>query len=187
VKSGKRKTSAALHGNVSEKVKTSATLHGNACRPDCPPNMCPPKTPQTMYFKLFLKLFRAPPEHLSCAHQKIDQPKWTPKSAQGDRTKHSFSNSFVAFCVLLHRLGDRPWRALHVEKEQYRIGFIHVFDTLIESMLDRRTVTPKSKNERHAAWERYGAKRNERHAAWERFSHLYGTVGCLQEGPPKMC
>ena len=53
-------------------------------------------------------------------------------------------------------------------------------------MLDHRTITPKSKNERHAAWERFGAKRNERHAAWERFSCFYGPVGCLQEGPPKM-
>ena len=44
--------------------------------------------------------------------------------------------------VLRAPLGDRPWRALHFEKEQYRNGFIDVFDALIESMLDRRTVTP---------------------------------------------
>ena len=93
---------------------------------------------------------------------------------------------FSACFILRHRLGDRPRRALHFEKEQYRNGFTHVFDALIESMLDRRTVTPKSKNERHAAWERSGAKRNERHAAWERFSHFYGPIGCLQEGTPKM-
>ena len=53
--------------------------------------------PRTSYFKLFSRLFRAPPEHPSCAHQKIDQLKWTPKSAPGDRTKHLFSNSFEHF------------------------------------------------------------------------------------------
>ena len=88
-----------------------------------------------------------------------------------------------AFCILRHRLGDRRRRALHFEKEQYRIGFIGVFDPINESMLDLRTVTPKSKNECHAAWERSGKKRNERRAAWERFSCFHGPVGCLQELP----
>ena len=78
---------------------------------------------------------------------------------------------FSACFILRHRLGDRPRRALHIEDEQYRNGCIHVFD-LIESMLDHRAVTPKSKNERHAAW--------------ERFSCFHGPVGCLKEGPPKM-
>ena len=73
--------------------------------------------------------------------------------------------------------------AIRFQNMQYRIGFINVFDALIESMLDHRTVTPKSKNERHAAWERSGAKRNERHAAWERFSCFHGPVGCLKELP----
>ena len=36
--------------------------------------------------------------------------------------------------------------------------------------------TPKSKNERHAVWERFGKKRNERQAAWERFWHVHGPV-----------
>ena len=88
--------------------------------------------------------------------------------------------------VLRAPLGDRPRRALHFQNMQYRIGFIDVLDALIEPMLDHRTVTPKSKNERHAAWERSGAKRNERHAAWERFSYFYVPVGCLQDGPPQM-
>ena len=88
--------------------------------------------------------------------------------------------------VLRDRLGGRFRRGLHFENMQYRIGFINVVDALIEPMLDHRTVDPKSKNERHAAWERSGEKRNERHAAWERFSYFYGPVGCLQEGPPKM-
>ena len=78
---------------------------------------------------------------------------------------------FVHF-VLRTPLGDRPRHALHFQNMQFRIGFIDVFDALIESNLDHRTVTPKSKNERHAAWERSGAKRNERNAAWERFSYF---------------
>ena len=94
---------------------------------------------------------------------------------------------FFAHFVLRARLGGRPRRGLHFQNMQYRIGFIDVFDALIEPMLDHRTVTLKSKNERHAAWECSGAKRNERHAAWERFSYFYGPVGCLQDGPPQMC
>ena len=76
--------------------------------------------------------------------------------------------AFFANFVLRARLGGRPRRGLHFQNMQYRIGFIDVCDALTESMLDHRTVTPKSKNERHAAWERSGAKKNERHAAWER-------------------
>ena len=90
------------------------------------------------------------------------------KSSPGDRTKYSCSKFFFAIFVLRARLGGRLRRGLHFQNMQYRIGFIDVFDALIESMLDHRTVTPKSKNERHAAWERSGAKKNERHAAWER-------------------
>ena len=77
-------------------------------------------------------------------------------------------NEFVLWRLLV----ARPSFATHFQNMHYRIGFIHVFDALIEPMLDHRTVTPKSKNERHAAWERSGEKRNERHAAWERFSHF---------------
>ena len=75
---------------------------------------------------------------------------------------------FFACFVLRVPLGGRPQRVLHFENEQKRIGFIHVFDALIESMLDHRTVAPKSKNERHAAWEHDFWKNSKRHAAWER-------------------
>ena len=143
--------SAALHGNALENLKTSATLHGNASRPDWSSKMGPLKTLQTIYFKIVLNIFGDPPKHPLCAHQKIDQLKWTPKSAQGDRTKHRFLNLFFAHFVLRARLGGRPRRALHFQNMQFRIGFIDVLDALIESMLDHRTVTPKSKNERHAA------------------------------------
>ena len=86
---------AALHGNASENLKTSATLHGNALRRDWSPKMGPPKTLQTMYFNVLLNIFGGPPEHPLCAHQEMDQLKWTPKSAQGDRSKHSFSKLFL--------------------------------------------------------------------------------------------
>ena len=92
-----KKTSATLHGNAPAQNETSATLHGNAFRRDWSPNMGPPKMAQTMYFKMFWNLFGAPPEHPSCAHQEMDQCKWTLKSAQGDRAKHSFSNLFLQF------------------------------------------------------------------------------------------
>ena len=119
--------------------------------PDWSPQKGPSKTLQTIYFKIVLNIFGVPPEHPLCAHQKIDHPKWTPKSAQGDRTKHLFLLIFFfAHFVLRTPLGDRPRHALHFQNMQFRIGFIDVFDALIESMLDHRTVTPKSKNERHA-------------------------------------
>ena len=95
----------------------------------------------------------------------------------------SILNGFSYFCVLRDPFGGRPRHALHFENEQNRIVFIHVFDALIASMLAHRNVTPKSKNERHAAWERSGTKRNERHAAWERFSCFHGPVECLKELP----
>ena len=113
--------------------------------------MGPPKTAQTIYFKMFWNLFGARPEHPSCAHQKMDQLKWMPKSAQGDRTKHVFLKRFFACVALRDPLGGCSRRALHFENMQYHIGFIDVFDALIESMLDHQVATPKLKNERHAA------------------------------------
>ena len=46
---------------------------------------------QTTCFKLFLKFWGVPLEHPSCAQQKMEYPKWTPKSSQGNRTEHLFS------------------------------------------------------------------------------------------------
>ena len=89
--------------------------------------------------------------------------------------------AFFANFILRAHLGGRPRRGLNFQNMQYRIGFIDVFDALIESMLDHLTVTQKSKNERHAAWERSGAKKNERHAAWERS----GKKMVAQKGSPK--
>ena len=64
----------------------------------------------------------------------------------GDRTK----NSFIFRCrfanfALRDPLGGRSRRALHFENMQYRIGFINVFDALIDSMLDHRTFTKNQK------------------------------------------
>ena len=68
--------------------------------PDWSTKMGPPKTLQPSDSKLFLNLFGAPPEHPSCAHQKIDQLKWTPKSARGDLTKLAFSNFCLHFLLV---------------------------------------------------------------------------------------
>ena len=88
-------TNATLHGSAPAKRKTSATLHGNAFRRDWSPKMGPPKTAQTIYFQMFWNLFGARPEHPSCAHQKMDQLKWTPKSAHSECSKYVFSQPFL--------------------------------------------------------------------------------------------
>ena len=107
---------ATLHGNASEKLKTSATLHGNASRPDWSPKTGPQKTLQTIYFKMFLNIFGGPPEHPLSAHQKMDHPKWTPKSAQGDRSKHSFSKLFLLILFFGLILVAAPGEALIFKK-----------------------------------------------------------------------
>ena len=69
--------------------------------PDWCPQKGPPKTPQTIYFNMVLKFLGAPSEHPSWAHQKMEQPKWAPKSSLGDRAKHLFSNLFLYFLFFL--------------------------------------------------------------------------------------
>ena len=86
-----------------------------------------------------------------------------------------FPTIFKYFGLLSPLLACRSF-SIRYQNMQYRIGFINVFDALIESMLDPQVATPKSKNERHAAWERFGKKRNERHAAWERFLNIHGPA-----------
>ena len=119
--------------------------------PDWCPQKGPPKTPQTIYFKMVLKFLGAPLEHPIWAHRKMEQPKWAPKELP--RRSHQtfiFKPLFVN-CVLRDRLDGLSKRALHVQNMQYCNGFINVFDALVESMLDHQVATPKSKNERHAA------------------------------------
>ena len=67
--------------------------------PGWPPKKDPPETSQTICFKLFLKLFGGPSKHPICAHQKMDHPKWTPKSSQGNRTKHCFSGRILLILI----------------------------------------------------------------------------------------
>ena len=52
-------------------------------------------------------------------------------------------------------------------------------------MLDHPRECQKSKNERHAAWERFPKMQNEHHAAWERVFGPHGPGGSPQKGPPK--
>ena len=135
---------ATLHGNTSEKLKTSATLHVNASSPDWSPKMGPLKTLQTIYVKMFLDIFGVRPEHPLCAHQKMDHPKWTPKSAQGDRTKHLFSYCFLLILFFGLLLVTAPGVPFIFKKSNIALVFIHFFDALIESMLDHPRANPKS-------------------------------------------
>ena len=63
----------------------------------------------------------------------------------------SIFKAFFDNFVLRDRLDGLSKRALRFQNMQYRIGFIDVFDALIESMLDHQVATPKWKNEPHAA------------------------------------
>ena len=70
--------------------------------------------------------------------------------------------------------------------KQKSICFIDVSDSFTGPMLHHLNGHAKVKNERHAAWERSGAKRNERHAPWERFLHPDGPDVSPKKAPPKM-
>ena len=149
---------AALHVNASENLKTSATLHGNALRRDWSLKIGPSKMLQTMLLYIAFEHFWSSTGAPTLCTSKN-------RSAQVDAKKRPwrshqtfiFKPCFARF-ALRAPLGDRPRRARHFQNMQYRIGFIHVLDALIESMLDHRTVTPKLKNERHAAWERFSPR-----------------------------
>ena len=78
---------------------------------------------QTICFNMFLKFLGVPLEHPSCAHQKMDYPKWI-KSSQGNRTKHCFFRTYFANIDLRDAFGGRSQYALHVEKHQKTIHFI---------------------------------------------------------------
>ena len=49
-----------------------------------------PNTAETSCFKMFVKLLGALSEHPSCAHKKMDRPKWTPKSAHSECSKYLY-------------------------------------------------------------------------------------------------
>ena len=68
---------------------------------------------------------------------------------------------------LVHPLLAHPSFSIRFENKQKCIGFIDISDALTEAKSGHPRERQKSKNERHAAWERSGAKRKERHAAWE--------------------
>ena len=73
------------------------------------------------------------------------QPKWTPKSSQGDRKKHSFSNHLFANFVLRNPLSGRSRYALHFENNKKGIGCINIVDVLTGAMVDLPKEHPKSK------------------------------------------
>ena len=63
---------------------------------------------QTFCFNMFLKFFGVPLEHPSRAHQKMEQPKWAPKSTHSECSKYLFFERLfriLVFCI-------RFWRTL---------------------------------------------------------------------------
>ena len=76
------------------------------------------------------------------------------------------------------------------QKKQKCIGFIDILDALIGPTYDHqinRKKKSRSKNERHAAWERYGAKKNQRHAAWERSGQkMVAQKGSQKNAPNRL-
>ena len=61
-----------------------------------PQNDPPENTPNHLFYNVFctfLEIHRS--THF--VPKKMDHPKWTPKSAQGDRTKHTFLKLFLLF------------------------------------------------------------------------------------------
>jgi len=76
--------------------------------PDWSPQKGPQKASQTVYFKLLLTFSGAPLKHLSCAHQKMEQPKWAPKSAHSECSKYVFFRR----CLINVVFRLRFWRAI---------------------------------------------------------------------------
>ena len=91
------------------------------------------------------------------------------------------------FCRLLSFVAASgvPFFSHRFQNMQKYIGFIDISDALTEAMLDHPRERQKSKNERHTAWERSGAKRNERRAAWERFLDISRSGMVPKMGFPK--
>ena len=93
---------------------------------------------------------------------------WVPKNgtAQVDAKELSwrlckvyiFPTYFEDF-VLLRPLTAHPFVAYNFQNMQKSIGFIDVSVALTEAMLDHPSEHQKPKNERHAPWERSGAKK----------------------------
>ena len=86
-----------------------------------------PQNIPTCCFYMFLKLFGAPLKHPSCAHQKMDHPKWTPKSSQGKRTKHSFFELILQtllFGIHLVAAPSAPFICKSMKKAMFFIMFL---------------------------------------------------------------
>ena len=89
--SGKCKTSAALHGSAPEKWKTSATLHGNAFFVSMVQQGLPkgaPLKPSKPFKIKCLGVFWSSIGAADMATKKMDERKWTPKSAHLEGAKY---------------------------------------------------------------------------------------------------
>jgi hypothetical protein len=76
--------------------------------PDWCPQKGPKQMPQTVYLNLFWTFFGAPLEHPIWAHQKMEQPKWAPKSGHSECSKYAFLQRFLKIWVFCLRF----WRAI---------------------------------------------------------------------------
>jgi hypothetical protein len=94
--------------------------------PDWSPQEGPKKTSQTIYFIMFFLFVGAPVEHLSCAHQKMEQPKWAPKSAQSECSKCCYFPIRFKDLGLLHPLLVHPSFSIRFQNAQKYIGLIHI-------------------------------------------------------------
>ena len=140
---------------------------------------------QTFIFKRFWTFLGSPWEHPRRAHQKMVYRKWTPKSTQDDRTKCLFLQRILKILSFCDRIRCASLFANRFQNKQKIMCFIDVSDSFTGPMLHHLKGHAKVKNERHAAWERSGAKRDERHAAWERFLLFHGPERSRQGLPPK--
>jgi len=88
----KHPTSTTLHGNTSRTCKMSVALHGNIYL-SVWSRLASPKGSRLNYvFQYVLQFFEALLEYPRCAHEKMKQPTWAPKSAHSECSKQLVFN-----------------------------------------------------------------------------------------------
>ena len=135
-----------------------------------------PKTSKTVYFRMFWMFFGTPLEHPILRTKKMDQPKWTPKSAHSDCAKYLF---FQHIWKILFFVADFRCTNLFPKVQKY-IGFIDVLDALTGCTNDHPSEQEKnkrSKNERHCSESAPAPKKTS--------ATLHGSVPAQNGSPQK--
>ena len=122
------------------------------------------KHQKTNTFIINLTNAARPPWGPRMGRHKYDHPTLTPKSSQGNHTKHWFSGRILSILLFGIHVAIAP-SVPFILKIIKKHWFYNVFDALAGPNIGHQKESQKSKNERHAAWERSGKKKNERHAA----------------------